>query len=295
MLGVSAGGGCLLPLSQRGILLGRPGPCWHAGLAACLCDGGGSGSGPTPCWRCRWPTSGPRLSHLPMPAAWAPAIPCSSQAPSPPAAPMCASATSICHPTAASAAAAPPPRPHAGAFTPGCTKVHLPGYVADYEKLKDAGAEVIVCVAVNDPFVMAAWGDAYGASGKVTMLADTRAALTKALDIVWDATAVLGNPRARRWAGGRVVGDGGGRGMPPAALPVWPRSLCSPSPPQVQRGGGGWEVQDLQPRVGGGDDLQPVQPDPGPAEAVSKWGPGQGWAGAVCMAACTGWAVQDAL
>ena len=54
-----------------------------------------------------------------------------------------------------------------GAFTPGCSKTHLPGYVADYDKLKDAGAEVIVCVSVNDPFVMGAWGDAHGADGKV--------------------------------------------------------------------------------------------------------------------------------
>lgn len=56
---------------------------------------------------------------------------------------------------------------NAGAFTPGCSKTHLPGYVADYEKLTKAGAEVIACVTVNDAFVTAAWGEANGADGKV--------------------------------------------------------------------------------------------------------------------------------
>jgi len=46
-------------------------------------------------------------------------------------------------------------------------QTHLKGYVSDYDKLTKAGAEIIVCVAVNDPFVMEAWGDASGAKGKV--------------------------------------------------------------------------------------------------------------------------------
>ena len=55
-----------------------------------------------------------------------------------------------------------------GAFTPGCSKTHLPGYVENYDKLKAAGAEVVACVAVNDPFAMAAWGEVHGAGGKAS-------------------------------------------------------------------------------------------------------------------------------
>ena len=54
-----------------------------------------------------------------------------------------------------------------GSFTPGCSKTHLPGYIADYDALKAAGAEIIVCVSVNDVFVHSAWGEAHGADSKV--------------------------------------------------------------------------------------------------------------------------------
>ena len=92
-----------------------------------------------------------------------------------------------------------------GAFTPGCSKTHLPGYIADYDKLKEAGAEIIVCISVNDPFVTGAWGDAHGAEGKVRMLADPRAELTKALGFEFDASGALGNVRCRRFSA--VVDD----------------------------------------------------------------------------------------
>merc|ERR1712121_208854 len=57
-----------------------------------------------------------------------------------------------------------------GAFTPGCSKTHLPGYVDLYDALLTKGVELVACVAVNDCFVMNAWGDAHGAAGKVRML-----------------------------------------------------------------------------------------------------------------------------
>jgi len=86
------------------------------------------------------------------------------------------------------------------AFSPGCSNSHLPSYVKEAKALRQAGAEVVVCVSVNDPFVMAAWAEAQGTEGKVTMVADPRASFTKAIGLDMDATAVLGNVRSCRYA-----------------------------------------------------------------------------------------------
>ena len=93
-----------------------------------------------------------------------------------------------------------------GAFTPGCSKTHLPGYVAAHADLKAKGVQEVVCVSVNDPFVMEQWGKAHGADGKVRMLADTTAAFTKALGLDLDLTAALGGVRCKRFSA--VVEDG---------------------------------------------------------------------------------------
>ena len=87
-----------------------------------------------------------------------------------------------------------------GAFTPGCSKTHLPGYVSTAEDLKAKGIKDIFCVAVNDPFVMAAWGENQNAGGKVRMLADTCGDLTKALELELDLAKVLGNVRCKRFS-----------------------------------------------------------------------------------------------
>lgn len=54
-----------------------------------------------------------------------------------------------------------------GAFTPGCSKTHLPGYVQNADKMKGEGISEIVCISVNDPYVMSAWGAAHNTKGKV--------------------------------------------------------------------------------------------------------------------------------
>ena len=66
-----------------------------------------------------------------------------------------------------------------GAYTPTCSAKHVPSYVQNFDKLKAKGVNEIWCVAVNDAFVMAAWGRDQKASGKVRMLADGSAEYTK--------------------------------------------------------------------------------------------------------------------
>ena len=68
-----------------------------------------------------------------------------------------------------------------GAFTSTCSKLHLPGYVGNADKIKSKGIEKIFCLSVNDPFVMNAWGEANNAGGKITMLSDPYLLFTKAI------------------------------------------------------------------------------------------------------------------
>ncbi|XP_060067104.1 peroxiredoxin-5, mitochondrial-like [Ylistrum balloti] len=93
-----------------------------------------------------------------------------------------------------------------GAFTPGCSKTHLPGFIKDSEMMKGKGIDSVCCVSVNDPFVMQAWGENQGATGKVRMLADTCCDLTKKLGFELDATGILGNVRCKRFS--MVVNNG---------------------------------------------------------------------------------------
>lgn len=92
-----------------------------------------------------------------------------------------------------------------GAFTPGCSKTHLPGYIADVAAFKAKGVDRLVCVAVNDAFVMDAWGKALGAEGKVQLLADPQGEFTKKVGLDVQAAA-LGGLRSKRYA--MVVVDG---------------------------------------------------------------------------------------
>ena len=78
-----------------------------------------------------------------------------------------------------------------GAFTPTCSEAHLPGYVVNADKLKAKGVDSIICLAVNDAFVMNAWGEAQNAE-EIMMLADGNGAFTKAIGLDMDTGAFGG-------------------------------------------------------------------------------------------------------
>ncbi|MFT6287669.1 MAG: peroxiredoxin [Halieaceae bacterium] len=86
-----------------------------------------------------------------------------------------------------------------GAFTPGCSVTHLPGYVINADKIKAAGVDTIVCMSVNDAFVMGAWGKAQNAE-ELLMLADGNGEFTAALGLELDGTGFGLGHRSQRFA-----------------------------------------------------------------------------------------------
>ena len=87
-----------------------------------------------------------------------------------------------------------------GAFTSTCSKLHLPGYVGNADKIKSKGIEKIFCLSVNDPFVMNAWGEANNAGGKITMLSDPYLLFTKAIGAEVDRNSKGMGTRSNRYA-----------------------------------------------------------------------------------------------
>lgn len=87
-----------------------------------------------------------------------------------------------------------------GAFTPTCSDYHLPGFVVRADDLRQKGVDAVACVAVNDAFVMGAWGAAQKVDGKVLMLADGNGDFTKAMGLDMDASAVGLGIRSQRYA-----------------------------------------------------------------------------------------------
>ena len=93
-----------------------------------------------------------------------------------------------------------------GAFTPTCSAQHLPGFVRNADALRAKGIDEIVCLSVNDAFVMDAWGKAHNTGGKVKMVADGNAQLTQALGLELDASGAGMGTRSRRYS--MIVDDG---------------------------------------------------------------------------------------
>ena len=92
-----------------------------------------------------------------------------------------------------------------GAFTPTCSARHLPSYVEKASELKGRGVDEIACVSVNDPFVMAAWGERDG-STDITMLADGNGAFADAVGLAMDGSKFGMGKRSQRYS--MVVNDG---------------------------------------------------------------------------------------
>ena len=93
-----------------------------------------------------------------------------------------------------------------GAFTPTCSAKHLPGFVEKADALKAKGIDEIACTAVNDAFVMGAWGKSANAGDSVTMLADGNGDFAEALGLTMDGSGFGLGKRGQRFA--MVVNDG---------------------------------------------------------------------------------------
>ncbi len=87
-----------------------------------------------------------------------------------------------------------------GAYTPTCHKAHMPGFVDRVAEIKAKGVDEVACTAVNDVFVLSAWGKDTGAEGKITMLADGSADFAKALGLEIDLTKHGLGVRSKRYA-----------------------------------------------------------------------------------------------
>lgn len=94
-----------------------------------------------------------------------------------------------------------------GAFTPTCHSAHVPSFIRTKDQFAAKGIDEIICISVNDPFVMKAWGEATGAAGAgITMLGDPESAFTRAIGMEFDAPPAGLMARSKRYA--MVVEDG---------------------------------------------------------------------------------------
>jgi glutaredoxin/glutathione-dependent peroxiredoxin len=93
-----------------------------------------------------------------------------------------------------------------GAFTPTCSDHHLPGFVLRAEDIKAKGVDTIACIAVNDVFVMGAWGEAKGTGDNITMLADGNGDFAAEVGLTLDGSGFGLGTRSQRYAA--IIEDG---------------------------------------------------------------------------------------
>jgi len=93
-----------------------------------------------------------------------------------------------------------------GAFTPTCSNQHLPGFIQHADEIKAKGVDDIICLAVNDAFVMDAWGKQKSATDKIRMVGDGNGELTKAMGLDFDGSGFGMGARSMRYS--MVVEDG---------------------------------------------------------------------------------------
>jgi peroxiredoxin len=87
-----------------------------------------------------------------------------------------------------------------GAFTPGCSRIHLPGFVEHAKDVTDKGVDTIACIAVNDVWVMDAWGKDQQVGDSILMLADGNGDFAKAMGLVMDGVGIGLGLRSQRYA-----------------------------------------------------------------------------------------------
>lgn len=93
-----------------------------------------------------------------------------------------------------------------GAFTPGCSKIHLPGFVEQAQAVTDKGVDTIACISVNDAFVMDAWGKDQHVDGKILMLGDGNGEFATAMGLTMDGAGIGLGLRSQRYAA--IIEDG---------------------------------------------------------------------------------------
>ena len=93
-----------------------------------------------------------------------------------------------------------------GAYTPACSAEHLPGYLNHYGELRERGVDSVICIAVNDPFVMEAWGQVHAVNGRIRMVADGDGNFTRAMGLTLDLGIFGLGKRSKRYA--MIVVDG---------------------------------------------------------------------------------------